>query len=306
MKISIIGTVVYDTVFPAEGEIHHGFGGITFNVLALGKLLKESNVEICPVTPIGNDKYNAFLRLIEKYPEIKIDGVFPIYKFTPHSQLTYFSANDREERLTFRNPPLSYGHIKPFADSDIILINFITGEDISLKNLKSLRRDSNALFYIDLHCLTMKRDNEGRKIYRRRLNGWEKWLENGDIIQMNFREFKTLFADNISVDSLPEYVEIILNVGVKIVVVTLGEKGVFLGFREKDGSIAFHTIDSIHKETAIDPTGCGDVFSAAFIVKYFGSSDPRQSAMFANKISSQNAQYNGIEWFLANEENVNV
>ncbi len=70
----------------------------------------------------------------------------------------------------------------------------------------------------------------------------------------------------------------------------------FLAFKENCCDIEYLLIEADEKHLAVDPTGCGDVFSAAFVIKYYQSFDPVESAIYASKIASKNAQHKGIEW----------
>ncbi|HHD83044.1 MAG TPA: hypothetical protein ENK92_02960, partial [Bacteroidetes bacterium] len=78
MKVAIIGTVVYDSVVHYNKELHSGFGGITFNVLAFGKLLRQTESKIYPISIIGKDRYKEFTELTQIYPNIRNQGIYPL------------------------------------------------------------------------------------------------------------------------------------------------------------------------------------------------------------------------------------
>jgi 1D-myo-inositol 3-kinase len=67
---------------------------------------------------------------------------------------------------------------------------------------------------------------------------------------------------------------------VPLVVVTLGPRGVELHDREGARAIA------AHPRPEVDPTGAGDVFAAAFLVRYHEMHDPVEAASFACCVAS--------------------
>ena len=52
----------------------------------------------------------------------------------------------------------------------------------------------------------------------------------------------------------------------------------------------------------IDPTGAGDVFATAFLIRYFETKDISQSANFANAAASFCIEKKGIEGMASREE----
>jgi len=88
-------------------------------------------------------------------------------------------------------------------------------------------------------------------------------LEKIDILIISQREFRTLFnfkENDLSEDSIRESSVSLFALGIKVIVITLGEKGAFLLTTAHDELI--HPL-KINKVT--DTTGAGDAFSAGFI-----------------------------------------
>jgi len=67
---------------------------------------------------------------------------------------------------------------------------------------------------------------------------------------------------------------------INIVILTRGAEGSILYWRGKE------FIFSAFKTEEKDPTGAGDVFAAAFLVKYYQTDDPIESSRFANCVAS--------------------
>ncbi len=74
----------------------------------------------------------------------------------------------------------------------------------------------------------------------------------------------------------------------KMVVITRGKRGASLYIDDEEyHSPAFPTVE-------VDPTGAGDVFATAFLIKYFETRDPLEAAKFANCVASFVVEKEGI------------
>lgn len=109
----------------------------------------------------------------------------------------------------------------------------------------------------------------------------EELYQYADIIKPNETELSMLTG----IDNVEEHIEGAINIlhekGVKNVVVTLGDKGVYLS-TEKD---QFCKIEAI-KVKAIDTTAAGDAFTAALAFSLIQGSQMEEAVTFANFVSS--------------------
>ena len=74
------------------------------------------------------------------------------------------------------------------------------------------------------------------------------------------------------------------------VVVTLAEKGALL-YKKGNEVGSFST----RSANAIDPTGAGDVFAAAYLIRLFETKDHKQACHFANTVASLSTEGKGIK-----------
>ncbi|MDP2959918.1 MAG: hypothetical protein Q8N71_00715, partial [candidate division Zixibacteria bacterium] len=71
----------------------------------------------------------------------------------------------------------------------------------------------------------------------------------------------------------------------------------FIYYRKKRELICYRT-SSLKLKDAVDPTGCGDVFSSGFVLAYHKTSNAELSSEFANFLAGMKSRFSGIEGFL--------
>jgi sugar/nucleoside kinase (ribokinase family) len=76
--------------------------------------------------------------------------------------------------------------------------------------------------------------------------------------------------------------------------ITRGSRGATL-VEQEHKKLRRHEIPGIPLEQPLDPTGCGDVFGAAYLWKFLESRNPRAAAEFANAAAAYNATRSGPE-----------
>jgi len=101
------------------------------------------------------------------------------------------------------------------------------------------------------------------------------WIPNSKISS----KVDVLILSEEDISDFPEVLEKYLSL-IKIVIVTRGAKGSVLYWQGQ--KIIFPAF----KAKEVDPTGAGDVFAAAFLIKYHQTGDPIESSRFANCVAS--------------------
>src|SRR3989304_6005211 len=134
MKLLVIGNSVVDTI-DFNGEIKTKPGGIFYTVTALNNF-KDNQDKISLVTALDEKHYLLFKDEYEK-----LDGkVFNYVESIPKVWLKVEKYSERHEKYENINQNLSF-NIKDFSKYDGILINMITGFDITLEQLKDIREN---------------------------------------------------------------------------------------------------------------------------------------------------------------------
>ena len=80
---------------------------------------------------------------------------------------------------------------------------------------------------------------------------------------------------------------------VPLVVMTEYRDGSTVFMRQPDGSISQHQVPP-RPATEVDPTGAGDIFATAFILRHQEIGDPLQAARFANVTASFGVEAQGV------------
>lgn len=285
-KASVIGSVNYDIIYPYKGESFSSFGGVTYTILTLAKLLPD--YEIIPLTNIGKEEKEEFLKILSILKNIRIEYIKEIEK-TTKNVLRYYNYEKRKERIEFYVEGIEFERIKEHLDSEGFLINFISPMDISLKNLLKLRENFNGIIYMDVHSL-IRKEIKGN-LTPCYLSDWKEYAKCADIIQMNLEEME--YFTGIDPSKGTDLISLlILNSGPKILNLTLGSKGSIIYLKQNNNLIKkIFEPEEIYKS---DVTGCGDVFGASFLAFYLKTKDPFIACEKAIFYSSRKAKLKGI------------
>jgi hypothetical protein len=123
--------------------------------------------------------------------------------------------------------------------------------------------------------------------------GWMRKWENDGIIQQSKWGTRISFLDNTQVvvfsnmDILKYETGYSDNFNCSVLIITLGSEGAYLRWENNWFHIPpYPTIE-------VDPTGCGDVFMAAYLIRYNETNDPLQAALFASCAGSLCAEGSG-------------
>lgn len=305
MKYLVIGEPCVDLIHKANGEVIHSYGGILYSVLSLAVLAGKDDT-LYPVMNLGNDEYENITNILKKYPSIKHDGIYRVSHPTRKVNLFYNMYNSgnqaRMETSTEPTYTIGYESIEKFLPgADAILINMISGVDITLDTLKNIRENFKGFIHIDIHNLVMKTNPDGSREHTN-LEGWREWCSNTDTVQMNEFEITTLSRKIKNEYEVAEEILLNTNNNVKGIIVTRGKNGVS-GYTKQQKSFNGQTYLDLDKEDVIatenphfvDSTGCGDVFAASFMLDFSKNGNFKKSLHYSTRIASLNTSLSGID-----------
>jgi sugar/nucleoside kinase (ribokinase family) len=276
---SVVDKIIYNDDFSIKP------GGIFYTVVSfLSQLQQEDKLFLCS----SIDKENEILF---KHAYDKIEKEYLYYvESIPKVELVVDVAGERKETysLIAQNLDLPAESLNRF---DGILLNMVSGYDLSLTQLKLLRRNYDGLIYFDVHTMSRGVDKNLNRIFRRieDFNGWAGCI---DILQINESELLTL-SDQKEETAI---VEELFSYGIKQIIITRAERGATVFFREDE------SIKKIHKDAlqvkVTNKVGCGDVFGAVYFYNYIKNKDVLLALEQANLFAGIATTYSEAEEFL--------
>ena len=284
MNFLIIGHSVVDKIIENENYSIKP-GGIFYTVISLLSQTEPfDKIFLCS----NLDEKNQ--QLFEPaYSKVEKD-FFNIVDSIPGVELRINEAGERDEtysRIT-ANIEIPLSGLEQF---DGILINMITSYDISLIQLRELRKNYDGLIYFDVHTLSRGIDNNLNR-YFRPIKNFDEWVRNIDILQANVSELQTLTHKKLEKD----IVEILFSYGVKQVIVTKSAEGATVYFKI-DNNIKSINRDAIKVKT-INKVGCGDVFGAVYFYNYIKNKNIHAALDKATLYAALSTTYSKVNEFL--------
>jgi ribokinase len=124
-------------------------------------------------------------------------------------------------------------------------------------------------------CLTILNPAPARKIDKGNFNLIDFFTPNET--EAEFYLNKKIETDSDIKNAADEF----LNKGVKNVIITLGEKGIYFANKNENFFLKAYEL----RQTVIDTTGAGDAFNGALAVGLANDLDTKEALTFANKVA---------------------
>ena len=295
MNITVVGHLCFDSIhLPRETggpAPERKLGGIVYTIAALAALTSDRDT-IVPVVGVGESDRDEFLTWLSTFPQVKQHGVFTVQSPTNEVHLFYEeTGNARTECSKHISKPIAFESVKPFLDADGILINMISGFDITLETLDRIRmetRDKGTPIHFDFHSLTLGIDDQFRR-FRRPLPDWRRWCFMLDTIQLSEEEAARVTTERYQEKDL---VNQLMSLMVHNLLITRGENGATL-VRQEHKKLTRHDFPGIALSDSPDPTGCGDVFGGAYFATYLETGSSAKAAETANKVAAFHTTFSG-------------
>ena len=280
MKILIIGHSVVDHINDVIKP-----GGIYYSAAGLYNFKNEED-EISLLTSFSEESLIHFGNL---YSKINI-GLSKKVERVPSVYLKIHKDKEREECYSNLTDKLFISHEIDFNKYDCIYINMVSGFDINIEDLKLIRSQFSGQIYFDVHTFSRGLDENNNR-YFRRIPDAKEWLSNIDILQTNENEIFTLSDET----DLNKIINEIFESGVKYLLITKGENGVSIFYKEN--SIVKSISENAVKVNAVNPVGCGDIFGAVYIYSYIKSGNFETALKTANAVAGVCTSYKSFEEF---------
>lgn len=298
-RLGVIGSMVWDTIYGRStwDEPIEEWGGIAYALSGLEAAL-PATWELVPLIKVGRDfapEANRFLAQLTRRSAAARFIEVP----EPNNRVTlrYESQERRVEQLTGGVPGWSWPELGPLVrDLDAIYVNLISGMELDLGTARHLRHGFAGPIYADLHSLLLGVGQHGRRVPRQLPEAGE-WFACFDVVQVNEAELALIDGDPMAIAAQA------LTSGVRLMVVTLGERGAayfttrpfrFGRRRTTESAGPVETARIPLPETFEgDTTGCGDVFGATFVAHLLRSDDVTEAIRSANAAAARNVTHRG-------------
>jgi len=298
-RLGAMGTLVWDRIvnpFVDGGAEREQWGGAVYSFAALSAACPPG-WRIEPIVKVGFDFADRGRKHLAGLPNVAPGrGVMEVEAPNNRVDLHYHDAEHREERQTGGVPPWRWEELEPMLPVlDALYINFLSGIELDLATAQRLRREFGGPIYADLHSLFLG-PASGRAREPRPLADWREWLGCFDGIQLNEDELALLapeLRDRAALEqSLPGF-------GPGLVMITQGGRGVRYvaaqGFpddpmrwssAEERREVRCGSVPAPEGRLPGDPTGCGDVWGAAFIAGLLGGTALEQAILRAQRFAA--------------------
>jgi len=295
-RLGVIGTFIRDTIVTLDGKTVESIGGLYHTMAYLAHLV-EASTEIQPLCHVGDDFYDALRERLARFnKKILFNTLHRMQRTNTQVKLIYRAPETRDEVTSPTMPPITVEEIAALAGCEAVLVNLISGDDITLEALRILRKlNPSPLIYLDLHSLALGIDEAGRRYYRGIADGPE-WVAACDILQMNEREAATLagVVDNqVTHDDLKKLGRRLVAEELMACHITLGSAGSLLFYRNKENEVCDEHCHPLQVSPVIDVIGCGDAFGAAFVAQFMRTKNFSAATHFANKVAGLNCTFMG-------------
>jgi sugar/nucleoside kinase (ribokinase family) len=291
MNFLVIGHSVIDRIFNKD-SLSVKPGGIIYTVISLSAQVEPTDkIYLC--SSIDNDNEELFKFIYDRVENKLIKKV----KSIPTVELVINESGERKETYT----KLAENLILPVDNLNIfdgILINMITGYDLSLQQLNTLRKNYKGLIYFDVHTLSRGVNKELKRKFRR-IKDFDLWAECIDILQANENELNTLSEKSKEAEIVKE----LIIRGIRQVIVTRSERGASVFYKENN------VIKKIDKDAvkvnSVNKVGCGDVFGAVYFYNYIKNKNVDSALEQAVVSSGIATTYNNQKEFLSLKQDAN-
>ncbi len=246
-----------------------------------------------------NDVFGS--KIIEDFNEVNVSTALLKYSKQYGTGSAYVALNNEGDRRIYAHS----GAANYLSKEDVIEQEILATNVIFLSSLKNLEP------FIEAANIGRKNNitvilNPGMLIIDQGLGNLKDLLGKIDIFILSQREFSTLLniQEKLKEKTIVENAKTLLELGIKVLIVTRGERGAFLLTDQ-----ASELIPSAKVSQVIDTTGAGDAFSAGFIYGFvknlcYAFEDLKQNVKIGNFVAGKCIQKLGARNGIPTSEEV--
>lgn len=284
VEVGIVGTINRDEIVTPAGERTSSLGGILYNVLAMAALLEGSGAIIRPVGRLGREDRAEAVDLLSRFSCVDASTLIADPGGTNLSFLDYSGGEERIERAELRVAPLTVADLAPLGTARLVLVNMISGRDVNVATLRSLRAGGAPRLVLDIQALARTPQAPRRPCG---VADWREWAAVFDVVRGN--EVEMAYFGGVPED--PDAgAAAVRAAGCPAVVVTRGERGATLW----DGATRSDHPAEPAVPRLVDPTGCGDSFLSAVAAALVAGQELPEAVALGVSVSARVAGMTGL------------
>ena len=298
-RLGAIGTLVWDHIlnpFAEAGAEREQWGGAVYSFAALSAAC-PAGWRIDPIVKIGSDLAERGRAHLAGLPNVAPGlGVLEVEQANNRVELRYHEPDRRDEVQTGGVPGWRWDELEPLLGGlDALYVNFLSGVELELETAQRLRGSFPGPIYADLHSLFLGPPSGGPRTPRP-LRDWRAWLACFDAVQLNEDELALLAPEVTDRDALERSLP---GAGPGLVLITRGGRGVryvaAAGFPDdplawrgaaRGPGVRMGEVPAPEGKLPGDPTGCGDVWGAAFIAGALGGLERETAIVRAQRLAA--------------------
>lgn len=299
IDVGVLGGINEDTIEHADGRVEQALGGVLFTACALAHLgavaLGPGRLRVHLLSRTDPAIAARLRPALASVPGLRLDGLQIVDGASVRCHITYDRTGGKSEVLRGDLRPFDIHSLAPrLRELNALVVNFITGYEVTREDLSTLRQQVNGPLLMDVHSLTLGRRDDGSR-FARPLPAAAEWLAAADVVQMNESEARLLGAGA----DLAAWATSCLDAAEgrpQTVVITRAEAGVLAAGRDEAGALWVAEVPAEDlPEGAVDPTGCGDVFLAGLTAGLLSGASTDDALHLANRAAARNCHLTGID-----------
>ncbi len=273
-RILAIGPVTKDYIITPSDKYFQIGGAIFYQTLTLNTL-KYGVTSIISIS-------QKDVKLLD---EINSDIKFIFTNKTMEYTNIYDENFNRRQKATLTNNPIFPENIDmPLDNVSSVLLSPLSPYDIPAETIAFFKEKDIKTVLIPQGYLRQT-DNQNNVIKRNWKNK-EKYLENTDIISLDENEAKTAFnLKNIRDEHI---LKLLKKYALEQIIITKAERGSTIYSEDN-----IYNIPAIQTEHAVDATGLGDTYIAAYIAKLEETGNIFESGLFASIAAKEKLENKG-------------
>lgn len=301
MKVGVVGPISKDHIVLPTGEKIEKYGAVAYSVLALAKLLEDTDDQVICVSHISMNDAPDISALLD-HPNVLLCHMNTEQQEGTEIQLTYMNSQERMSKQLRYMSPITFHELDLLAACQAILLMPLNETDIPLECAQNLRRISHAAIFLDAHGLVTDTMKNGERFNKPWQNAKE-WLKCIDILKMNAKEAQWVAGRPMNqYEEYVAYATSVVRQGLTACWITFGDESSLIAWK-REGRVLWAKVPVVTDiGPVVDTTGCGDSASAGFVYSYAKYQNPLIGVIMGNTFGSLKASFQGVSGFPSHPE----